>query len=114
MRISDWSSDVCSSDLLRGVELLSALLQLRRRSADRMNVAVHHAGGHIEGFEVPIHGSLGAPILLGGAPRGLAIVNGTLAAAIGLGLQQWIAGIVVWAVGHSIAVFAARRDSAFA
>jgi len=34
---------------------------------------------HIEGFEVPIHGSLGAPILLGGAPRGLAIVNGTLA-----------------------------------
>src|SRR3546814_643298 len=39
---------------------------------------------------------------------------GTLAAAIGLGLQQWIAGIVVWAVGHSIAVFAARRDSAFA
>jgi type IV secretory pathway TrbD component len=45
---------------------------------------------------------------------GLAIVNGTLAAAIGLGLQQWIAGIVVWAVGHSIAVFAARRDPAFA
>ena len=69
---------------------------------------------HIEGFEVPIHGSLGAPILLGGAPSGLAIVNGTLAAAIGLGLQQWIAGIVVWAVGHSVAVFAARRDPAFA
>lgn len=73
-----------------------------------------HTGGHIEGFEVPIHGSLGAPILLGGAPRGLAIINGTLAAAIGLGLQQWIAGIVVCAVGHSIAVFAARRDPAFA
>ena len=70
--------------------------------------------GHIDGFEVPIHGSLGAPILLGGAPRGLAIVNGTLAAAIGLGLQQWIAGIVVWAVGHSVAVFASRRDPAFA
>jgi type IV secretion system protein VirB3 len=70
--------------------------------------------GRIGGFEVPIHGSLGAPILLGGAPRGLAIVNGTLAAAIGLGLQQWIAGIVIWAVGHSIAVFATRRDPAFA
>jgi type IV secretion system protein VirB3 len=68
--------------------------------------------GPIEGFEVPIHGSLGSPILLGGAPRGLAIVNGTLAAAIGLGLQQWIAGIVLWAVGHSIAVFATRRDPA--
>lgn len=70
--------------------------------------------GHIDGFEVPIHGSLGAPILLGGAPRGLAIVNGTLAAAIGLGLQQWVAGLVVWVVGHSIAVFATRRDPAFA
>lgn len=64
----------------------------------------------IAGFEVPIHGSLGAPILLGGAPRGLAILNGTLAAAIGLGLQQWIAGIVVWAVGHSLTVFATRHD----
>jgi type IV secretion system protein TrbD len=74
----------------------------------------HNAGGHIEGFEVPIHGSLGAPVLLGGAPRGLAIVNGTLAAAIGLGLQQWLAGLIVWMVGHSIAVFATRRDPAFA
>ncbi len=79
-----------------------------------MSIAASSTGAHIEGFEVPIHGSLGSPILLGGAPRGLAIVNGTLAAAIGLGLQQWIAGIVVWAVGHSIAVFAARRDPAFA
>ncbi len=70
--------------------------------------------GHLAGFEVPIHGSLGSPILLGGAPRGLAILNGTLAAAIGLGLQQWVAGIVVWAIGYSVAVFAARRDPAFA
>jgi len=67
-----------------------------------------------EGFEVPIHGSLGSPILLGGAPRGVAILNGTLAAAIGLGLQQWLAGLVLCAVGHSIAVFATRRDPAFA
>jgi type IV secretion system protein VirB3 len=74
----------------------------------------HNTGTHIEGFEVPIHGSLGMPILLGGAPRGLAIVNGTLAAAIGLGLQQWVAGLVVWMAGHSIAVFATRRDPAFA
>ena len=69
---------------------------------------------HIDGFEVPIHASLGSPILLGGAPRGLAIVNGTLAAAIGLGLQQWLAGLALWAVGHSLAVFAARRDPDFA
>ena len=72
------------------------------------------ASPHIDGFEVPIHASLGSPILLGGAPRGLAIVNGTLAAAIGLGLQEWLAGLVLWAVGHSLAVFAARRDPDFA
>ena len=68
------------------------------------------AGAHIDGFEVPIHASLGSPILLGGAPRGIAIVNGTIAAAIGLGLQQWLAGLALWVVGHRIAVFAARRD----
>jgi len=71
-------------------------------------------GHHIDGFEAPIHVSLGQPILLGGAPRGLAIVNGTVAAAVGLGLQQWLAGLVLWAVGHSIAVAAARRDPDFA
>lgn len=72
------------------------------------------AGVHIEGFEAPVHTSLGQPILLAGAPRGLAIVNGTIAAAIGLGLQQWLAGIAIWVVGHSLAVFAARRDPDFA
>ncbi|WP_343616931.1 VirB3 family type IV secretion system protein [Novosphingobium sp.] len=70
--------------------------------------------GAIEGFEVPLHRSLTEPILLGGAPRGIAIVNGTLAAALGLGLQQWIAGLAVWALGHTLGVFAARRDPDFA
>lgn len=68
----------------------------------------------VEGFEVPIHASLVSPILLGGAPRGLSILNGTLAAAIGLGLQQWLVGIAIWAIGHSIAVIATRRDPDFA
>lgn len=69
---------------------------------------------HIEGFEAPIHRALVEPILLGGAPRAIAIVNGTVAAALGLGLQQWIAGLVVWALGHTLAVFAAKRDPDFA
>lgn len=69
---------------------------------------------HIEGFETPIHASLVQPILMGGAPRGIAILNGTLAAALGLGLQQWPVGIALWAIGHSLAVFAARRDPEFA
>lgn len=70
-------------------------------------------GAHIEGFEAPLHRALVEPILLGGAPRGIAIVNGTLAAALGLGLQQWIAGLLLWAVGHTLAVFAAKRDPHF-
>ena len=64
----------------------------------------------IEGFEVPVHRALTEPILLGGAPRAVAILNGTLAAAIGLGLQQWIAGLVMFVAGHTLAVFAAKRD----
>lgn len=79
-----------------------------------MSAVLHSTGQHIEGFEVPIHGSLGSPILLGGAPRGIAIVNGTIAAAVGLGLQQWLAGLLLWAAGHSLAVFAAHRDPDFA
>ena len=72
------------------------------------------ASHHIEGFETPIHRALVEPILLGGAPRAIAIVNGTVAAALGLGLQQWIAGLALWAVGHTLAVFAAKRDPDFA
>jgi type IV secretion system protein VirB3 len=69
---------------------------------------------HIPGFEAPLHRALTEPILLGGAPRAIAIVNGTVAAALGLGLQMWIAGIVLWLLGHSLAVFAAKRDPDFA
>ncbi|MBY0510070.1 MAG: VirB3 family type IV secretion system protein [Rhodospirillaceae bacterium] len=68
----------------------------------------------IEGFEVPLHRSLTEPILLAGAPRSIAIVNGTIAAAIGLGLQMWLPGLVLWLAGHSLAVFAAKRDPHFA
>jgi type IV secretion system protein VirB3 len=71
------------------------------------------AGQHIDGFEAPIHRALVEPILLGGAPRAIAIVNGTVAASLGLGLQQWIAGLVLWALGHTLAVFAAKRDADF-
>jgi len=58
------------------------------------------------GFEIPLHRSLTEPILLGGAPRTVAIANGTLAAAVGLGLQLWI-------VGHSLAIWGARVDPQF-
>lgn len=67
----------------------------------------------IPGFEVPLHRSLTEPILLAGAPRAVAIVNGTIAAALGLGLRLWIAGLVFALIGHAIAVFAAKRDPRF-
>ena len=67
----------------------------------------------IEGFEVPLYRSLTEPVLLAGAPRAVAVVNGTIAAALGLGLQLWVAGLILWVLGHSLAVFAAKRDPAF-
>ena len=67
----------------------------------------------IPGFEVPAHRALTEPILLAGAPRTMAIVNGTLSAAIGLGLRLWIAGLILWIVGHLAAVWAAKRDPLF-
>ena len=66
-----------------------------------------------KGYEIPLHRSLTEPILMAGAPRTAAIAIGTLAAAIGLGLQLWIPGLVIWAVGHSAAVFVARSDPDF-
>ncbi len=47
------------------------------------------------GFYAPVHRALTEPILLGGAPRAVAILNGTLAAAIGLGLRLWIVGVAL-------------------
>lgn len=65
------------------------------------------------GFTIPVHRSLTEPILMGGAPRGAAILNGTIAAALGLGLQLWPVGIIYWLVAHGICVFAAKRDPKF-
>ena len=67
----------------------------------------------VPGFVVPLHRALSEPILLGGAPRSIAILNGTLAAAISLGLRLWVAGLLIWLLGHGLAVWAAKRDPLF-
>ena len=67
----------------------------------------------VPGFIVPVHRSLTEPILLGGAPRAIAILNGTLAGAVGLGLRLWLIGIAIWAIGHFAAVWSAKRDPLF-
>jgi type IV secretion system protein VirB3 len=67
----------------------------------------------IPGFSVPVHRALTEPILLGGAPRAVAILNGTLAAALGLGLRLWLAGILLGLMGQVAAAWAAKRDPQF-
>ena len=58
-----------------------------------MSNANDHATGFAPGFEIPLHRSLTEPILLG--------------------LQLWIPGLVLWIVGHSLAVWGARIDAQF-
>ncbi|HEY2534649.1 MAG TPA: VirB3 family type IV secretion system protein [Xanthobacteraceae bacterium] len=67
----------------------------------------------VPGFEAPLHRALTEPILLAGAPRAVAILNGTLSAAVGLGLRLWIVGLLLAAIGHAAAVWAAKRDPSF-
>ncbi len=74
---------------------------------------INNSYSTIAGFEVPLHRALTEPILLAGAPRNVTILNGTLAASIGLGLQLWVGGIALWFIAHMIAVWATRKDPAF-
>ncbi|MBK3405210.1 type IV secretion system protein VirB3 [Sphingomonas sp. BE270] len=67
----------------------------------------------LPGFTVPVHRALTEHILLGGAPRSVAILNGTIAAALGLGLRLWLVGIGIGLIGHFAAVWAAKRDPMF-
>ncbi|WP_024511608.1 VirB3 family type IV secretion system protein [Bradyrhizobium sp. ARR65] len=67
----------------------------------------------VGGFVAPVHHGLTEPILMGGAPRSIAILNGTLAAVLGLGLRLWLAGLLLWCIGHMVAVWAAKRDPDF-
>lgn len=67
----------------------------------------------VAGFYAPVRRSLTEPILLAGTPRSVAILNGTLAAAIGLGLRLWLVGAVIWLICQVAAVWATKRDAAF-
>lgn len=67
----------------------------------------------IDGFVMPLRTSLTRPILMGGAPRGFAILNATLGAAIGFGLQQPLIAAPLWMVAQACAAWAAARDPWF-
>jgi len=53
------------------------------------------------------------PILLGGVPRGFAILNGTVCGAIGLGLQQAHIALPLWILLQTSAAWAAAHDPWF-
>lgn len=59
------------------------------------------------GFEIDFHGALAEPITLGGVPRGLAVLIGTLTAILALGLQAPLIGVplglALWAGAYALA-----------
>lgn len=68
----------------------------------------------VPGYSVPVHRALTEHILLGGAPRSIAILNGTLAGSRGprpapLAGRPRSSG----PSGHFAAVWAAKRDPLF-
>ncbi|QGZ94953.1 VirB3 family type IV secretion system protein [Terricaulis silvestris] len=66
-----------------------------------------------ETYRLPLRVSLTRPILMGGVPRAFAILNATIGAAIGLGLQQPFIGLPLWAALQAGAAWAATRDPWF-
>jgi type IV secretory pathway TrbD component len=40
-------------------------------------------------------------------------VNGTLATALGIGLQLWFLGLLAGVIGHTLAVWGAKSDPQF-
>lgn len=66
----------------------------------------------VQGFYAPFRQALVQPLLLGGAPRSFAILNGTLAATIAFAGAPLV-GAAVGVIGHALGLFLARRDAQF-
>ena len=66
----------------------------------------------MEGFEIPIHRSLTQPIMIGGVPREIAILNGTITAALVLGMHSFY-GLPLGLVIHIASLTLSKRDPQF-
>ena len=66
-----------------------------------------------EGFEIGFHSSLSEPITIGGVPRLIAILNGTLTATIALGFQMPLIGLPLGAAIHGFCYWLTKRDPYF-
>ena len=66
-----------------------------------------------EGWELPIAQALAEPVMLAGMAREYAILMGTIAVVLGLALRIWWLGLLWWAAGHAVGLYAARNDKQF-
>jgi type IV secretion system protein VirB3 len=66
-----------------------------------------------EGWELPLAQGLAEPVMLAGMPREYAILMGTLALILGLGLRLWWLGLAWWAVSHALGLWVAKTDKRF-
>jgi type IV secretory pathway TrbD component len=66
----------------------------------------------VPGFVIKIHNSLTTPLLTAGVPRQFFILNGTLGAAIVLGMQSWY-GIPIFIIMHTVVVLMTKKDPQF-
>ena len=63
-------------------------------------------------FRARVHRSLTQPLLFGGVPRELALVNGTITAALALGAQSLLA-IPIGVGFHAVLAMLTRHDPQF-
>lgn len=63
----------------------------------------------VPGYLAPVRQALTQPILMGGAPRSYAILNGTLGTIVAFA-GAILPGIFLGIAGHVLGVFLARRD----
>lgn len=66
-----------------------------------------------EGWDLPVAQALAEPVMLAGMARDYAVLMGTIALILGLGLRLWWLGAAWWAIAHAVGVYVARKDKHF-
>lgn len=65
------------------------------------------------GYAVPIHASLWRPMLLGGVPQEIAVLNFGIWMTVGMSMKAYIAALLGFAICWIPAVLLARDDPQF-
>lgn len=67
----------------------------------------------VEGFEISFHSALSEQVTIGGVPRMIAVLNGTLTATLALGLQVPLIGIPLGLGVHMAAYWLTKTRPLF-